>query len=275
MDVLSQVDLAFCVDLTSSMTPFIEAARARMSEILAALSEAVGANLRVALVGYRDYGTKVKTVEVSPFTAEVADTRKALAQLKVGSPPENIDAAEAVLAGLQSCYQDLEWRAQAVRVVVLVGDAPPHGTGITSGPFPDRFPDRDPTGLTVLDVSARLESSLITLHGLGMLPSVHPMYDGFVVESFSTLARCTGGDFRTAKSSRDAMAVVEAIGTRVFGEMDFERRVWTRMQQTQPGWTPASPGLEEHMPELCKELNAPEHAVRGAVRRLRRRLLPG
>src|SRR5262245_41945071 len=98
MDELSRLDLAFCVDLTNSMSPFIQAARAQMVRILDVLRTAPDTDLRVAVVGYRDYGT-CEVVETYPFAegATVAtDTRATLDRLKIGSPPENTDAAEAV-----------------------------------------------------------------------------------------------------------------------------------------------------------------------------------
>lgn len=117
-DLLSRIDLAFCVDLTSSMTPFIEAARGPMFRILDGVRATADVDLRVAIVGYRDHGTVVKVTEVHPFSSETAVTKKVLDGLRVQSPPENTDAAEAVFSGLVECL-DLEveapWRATSVQ----------------------------------------------------------------------------------------------------------------------------------------------------------------
>src|SRR5262245_2075828 len=121
MDQLSQLDLAFCVDLTNSMTGFIQAARAHMLDILGALTAAARADLSVALVGYRDYGSKVRLIEAYPFTGEPTETRGVLKGLKVASPAENTDAAEAVFAGLCACLDELAWRPGAMKIVLLVG----------------------------------------------------------------------------------------------------------------------------------------------------------
>lgn len=38
------------------------------------------------------------------------------------------DGPEAVTAAMAACLTELEWRRDAARMVVLIADAPPHGT---------------------------------------------------------------------------------------------------------------------------------------------------
>jgi hypothetical protein len=270
VDELSQIDLAFCVDLTNSMSPFIEAARARMRDVLDGLTSGTDVNLRVALVGYRDYGSRVKLTEVYPFRPGPEEVRQVLDRLKVSSPPENTDAAEAVFAGLKACLDELEWRPHAVKTALLIGDAPPHGCGANVPPCPDRFPRGDPTGQTLMGMGSAIESAGVTLHALGMVPSVVPIHDPVMEKCFDWLAATTAGTYRPARTSRDAMAVVEVIGRCVFDEMEFDRRVWARLDQA----LPAAGRLDELMPELQQELGATPYEIHAAVARLRRRLAP-
>jgi hypothetical protein len=270
VDELSQIDLAFCVDLTNSMTGFIEAARARMRDVLDGLTAGTDVDLRVALVGYRDYGSRVKLTEVYPFRPGPEEVRKVLDRLKVSSPPENTDAAEAVFAGLAACLGELEWRPRAVKTALLIGDAPPHGCGANAQPCPDRFPAGDPTGQTLMGMGSAIESAGVTLHALGMVPSVVPAHDPVMEKCFGWLAATTAGTYRPARTARDAMAVVEVIGRRVFGEMDFDRRVWARLDQA----LPAAGRLDELMPELQQALGATPYEIHAAVARLRRRMAP-
>jgi hypothetical protein len=275
MDELSQIDLAFCVDLTSSMTPFIAAARAHMRDILNGLTAGADVDLRVALVGYRDYGTRTRLVEVYPFHPGADEVRKVLDRLKVVSPPENTDAAEAVFAGLSACLGELRWRPGAVKVALLVGDAPPHGCGADGGPCPDRYPKGDPSGQTLMGMSSAVEGAGVALHALGMLPSVAPMYDAVTEKSFAWLARTTAGTYRPARSSKDALAVVEVIGKRVFGELDFDRRLWARLAVPGKQGLPAAERVEELLPELQRALGATAYEIHASVERLRRRLARG
>jgi hypothetical protein len=270
VDELSQIDLAFCVDLTSSMTPFLEAARAHMLNIFAGLTEGTAADLRVALVSYQDYSKRGQPVAVYPFAADRTVTRGVLSRLRVGTSAENTDAAEAVFAGLSACLDSLEWRPAAAKALLLIGDAPPHGCGADAGPYADRFPKGDPSGQTLMGMGSAVESAGVTLHALGMLPSVIPAHDAVTARCLGWLAATTAGTYRPARTSRDAMAVVEVIGRRVFGEMDFDRRVWARLDEALP-----APGrLDELMPELQQALGATPYEIHAAVARLRRRLVP-
>src|SRR5205823_4587377 len=153
------------------------AARSHMLDILAALPDAADVRLRVAVVGYQDYGGRARPEAVHPFRADPAATRRVLDRLRVVQNAANTDAAEAVFAGLAACLERLEWRSHAARVLVLVGDAPPHACGATAPPYPDRFPGADPSGQTLQGMGARVEAAGITLHALGMLPSVIPAHD--------------------------------------------------------------------------------------------------
>jgi hypothetical protein len=251
------------------MTGFLRAAQGHMQNILATLSASAEADLRVGLVGYRDYGTGTRLVEPYPFEADHARTRRVLDGLKVASPPENTDAAEAVFAGLSACLAELAWRPGAVKTVLLVGDAPPHGCGANAQPCPDRYPGGDPSGETLMTMSSRVEGAGITLHALGMVPSVAPVHDAVMARAFTWLATTTAGTYRPARSPQDALAVVEAVGQRAFGQMDFDRRVWARLAPD--GQLPGAAQMEALLPELQQTLAASPYQIHGAVERLRRR----
>jgi hypothetical protein len=256
-DLLSRIDLAFCVDLTSSMTPFIEAARGHMHRILDGVRSTPDVDLRVAIVGYRDHGS-LPVTEVHAFDGKTAATKKVLDGLRVQSPPENTDAAEAVFSGLVACC-DLSWREGAYRVVVLVGDAPPHACGADAHPYPDRFKDGDPTGLSLDDVANRLEEHGIFLHALGMVPSVTAHHDAVLERAFKRLAIGTGGAYYAARNADGALAVVESISARSLRDLDFDRRLFALAKS------------ERDVERLAKELDVSPDAVNTGLMRLRQR----
>jgi hypothetical protein len=127
MDALTRLDLVFCVDITASMTPFIDAARAQMLRILDELRTSIGDGLRVAVVAYRDHGAP-QLLETAKFSTSGKDTETFLKGLVVASGPYNTDSAEAVFAGLAACVA-LPWRDGAYRSDRVGGerrpDAPP------------------------------------------------------------------------------------------------------------------------------------------------------
>jgi hypothetical protein len=254
---LSFLDLAFCVDLTNSMTPFIHQARSHMVNMLRSLAQRKQAELRVGLAGYHDYPA---SVDVYPLTHDLQQMQKVLQGLGVASPPENLDAAEAVFAGLLEAVA-FDWRPRAYRILVLVGDAPPHGCGASREPWPDRFPQEDPTGLTLLSMASRVEEANITLYSLAMLPSTIPEHDEVTERTFEKLALSTGGSYRRVRSARDAMACVEDIGKKVFGELELDRQMWEQIQRA-----PAAP-----LATVAMEMGLSEDEVARSQARLKKR----
>ncbi len=234
MQELSQLDLVFCVDLTGSMQTFLRAAQAQMVAILSSLAATNRADLRVGVCGYRDYSEYETTTQCFPLNSDLKTTQVVLEQLQAYSPADNEDAAEAVFAGLIECLA-MEWREHAYRIVVLVGDAPPHGCGASSQPYPDRWPDQDPTGYSLGQLCGKLESTRITLHTLTMSPSVIPVHDAIMVECFERLARSTGGAHRPASSAKGAMELFDEISHRVFQHLDVDRRLYEKFFQATPG----------------------------------------
>lgn len=270
---LSQLDLVFCVDLTRSMEPFIQQARLHMSGMLKALSTSAQADLRTAIIGYRDYdATTTPPIILHPFSAVSADAQRALDSLMVSSPPQNTDAAEAVFAGLVACVQGLTFRPRASKIVILVGDAPPHGCRVLIQPAPDRFPAQDPTGYSTDTMGALLEGAGVTLFSLAMLPTALWQHDKLTEEHFSRLSQQTGGTYRRATSSQDAIAIVEAIGQKVFGELEFDRYLFEELQQAglvSPGQPmPAPAAIAAH---FSAQDAPPQETLSASVARLSKR----
>ena len=269
MDELSHLDLVFCVDLTGSMEPFLLAAQRHMVAILSSLASTNQADLRVGVCGYRDYSEVETTTQCFPLNTDLQTTQSVLRQLQAFSPADNQDAAEAVFAGLLECVA-MEWREHAYRIVFLVGDAPPHGCGANSEPYPDRWPNCDPTGLSMSDMCARIEGNGITLFSLSMWPSVIPIHDPVLVQSFDCLARSTGGIHREARNARAAMELLEEIGRRVFRNLDIDRALFEKF------FKPSGPGQAAPAPSMvtmAAEFGMSEDEVRGSVSRLKRRKL--
>lgn len=121
----SGLDLMICIDSTGSMQPTIDAlARAlgEMADILAGISP----KFRLGVVHYKDAGelgdegAKV----VQPLHKNVKAARKKLEKLRAFGGG---DLPEAVLGGLDlALHKKRKWRADANKLVIVIGDAPPH-----------------------------------------------------------------------------------------------------------------------------------------------------
>jgi len=123
------LDLVLCFDTTGSMQPTIDAARDGVRDLMAILGN-LSAKFRVGIVQYRDIGdfprTRRKSAAetVSRLLTDGRRTEKYLAALSASGGG---DVPERIVAGLEKAYRSrLGWSRSANKIVVIVGDAPPH-----------------------------------------------------------------------------------------------------------------------------------------------------
>ena len=119
-----RVEVAFVLDTTGSMGGLIEGAKRRIWSIARRIGEGrPRPDLRVALVGYRDLGDAYVT-RVHDFTGDMDEVFANLCAFRAeggGDTPEHVSAA------MHDAVQRLTWSSgRALRMIVLVGDAPPH-----------------------------------------------------------------------------------------------------------------------------------------------------
>lgn len=145
------LDICFVMDCTSSMAPWIEAAKTTVKDMIAALPSDVP-NKRVAFVGYRDFTDG--PAQVQRFTEDVdAVVRFIDSQVADGGD----DIPEDIAGGLAAAL-GLDWKAET-RTVVLVTDAPCHGRKYHNDV--DDYPDGDPTGLSMVRLMRAFRLSYI------------------------------------------------------------------------------------------------------------------
>lgn len=113
------IDLVVVLDTTQSMEndiPFIRA------QLVPMLRDTVGErSVRVGMVYYRDYMEAYLTRKYE-FQDDLSMVQRAVETIQVGG---GRDIPEAVYEALYAAVTTFEWEAQD-RLVVLVGDAPPH-----------------------------------------------------------------------------------------------------------------------------------------------------
>ncbi len=116
------VDLAFVLDTTGSMAEEIEAVKSTIRAVAAKLGSDQTA-VRIGLVEYKDRGDPEVT-HAYPFASDLAAFSRSVARLTAGGGG---DYPEDMQAGLSAALDQLEWRPDATaRMLVVIGDAPPH-----------------------------------------------------------------------------------------------------------------------------------------------------
>jgi von Willebrand factor type A domain-containing protein len=116
------VDLAFVLDTTGSMAEEIEAVKSTIRAVAAKLGSDQTA-VRIGLVEYKDRGD-AEVTHAYPFSSDLAAFSRSVARITAGGGG---DYPEDMQAGLSAALDQLEWRSDATaRMLVVIGDAPPH-----------------------------------------------------------------------------------------------------------------------------------------------------
>ncbi|RMG20109.1 MAG: VWA domain-containing protein [Deltaproteobacteria bacterium] len=121
-----RVEMVFALDTTGSMSSLIEGAKQKIWTIVNEVARGKPApDIRVGLVAYRDKGDAyvTKVSQLTPDLDAVYADLMALSAGGGGDGPENVNQA------LADAVHRIEWsdkEVRALRVLFLVGDAPPH-----------------------------------------------------------------------------------------------------------------------------------------------------
>ena len=155
------VDLAFILDCTSSMGPYIASAKNSIKDIVDRVrSTNRDMNLRLAIVGYRDIGD-TRRFEVLDFVSSVEEFKHFLANLAaVGGA----DTPEDLAGAIQQANK-LSW-IQPSNVVFIIADAPCHGSEFHHG-LGDSYPGGSP-GINILSELLLLPAMPVKLTGKDM-----------------------------------------------------------------------------------------------------------
>ena len=119
-----RVEVAFVLDTTGSMGGLIDGAKRRIWSIARRIGEGrPRPDLRIALVAYRDIGDAYVT-RTYDFTGDMDEVFGHLSAFRAeggGDGPEHVSAA------MHDAVHRLTWSSgNSLRMIVLVGDAPPH-----------------------------------------------------------------------------------------------------------------------------------------------------
>ena len=208
------LDLCFVVDTTASMGDDIDNAKENMTEILAHLSEKTS-DYRVALIDYRDFPSRTWSSYDYPyqvqleFTDDDASIQSAINRLDLG---DGGDLRETVYSGLMATVQ-LDWRPEAKKVVIILGDAAPLDPEPETGYVYDdvlRALVNAEIGLDYDDSDKRVvdafDSSMINVY------SIVPNASSDAADFFQEISNQTGGSYAGVANASDVSdAIIDSI----------------------------------------------------------------
>jgi Ca-activated chloride channel family protein len=210
--VKGHLDLVFLIDETGSMGPYIMEVQEQLFRLIEALRQSpLCRRLRLGLVTFRDHPPQDNSfvTRVMPLTENVPEISRAVERMRADGGG---DGPEAVTDGLHELL-NLDWDQEAARMVVMVGDAPPHGVE----PSGDGFPDGCPCGRHWYTQVESCREMGVTIHSVGCQGIA--AFKG-AEQVFQTVALGTGGLYMPLAQAWLLIDLVTGLADR---ELDRQR----------------------------------------------------
>ncbi|KAF8877944.1 hypothetical protein CPB84DRAFT_354003 [Gymnopilus junonius] len=162
------LDVVFLQDTTGSQGPYIQSARKAIRDICDKIAASGGLSrdlIRFGLIAFRDHPPQDTSYVTKSFgfTSDVEVMQKNLASLIASGGGDGPEAQTAALADALN----LEWQENAIKMAILITDAPPHGIGENGDGFTESPDQNDP-----LDIARQMAERGITLFVIACEPTL-------------------------------------------------------------------------------------------------------
>jgi hypothetical protein len=205
------LDVVFVIDATGSMGWLIAEVKARVRSLADWIRELVPVT-RFGVVAYRDEDDPEFLVRVQPLTLRMARVTRFLDRLEArggGDVPEGVDA------GLAAAIERAGWSEDSKKLIVILGDAPPHPARRESTLAMARAFHRSGGSVTLVDVSFDANPEIAAARLGVRVDELTTLDDRGVLPDFRQIARDGGGDAATLGG--DAR-VVRQLALLIFGQ---------------------------------------------------------
>ncbi|HVO27419.1 MAG TPA: vWA domain-containing protein [Candidatus Margulisiibacteriota bacterium] len=209
------LDIALVIDTTDSMQFVIDDVKAKLSQLVGAIQRMVPTS-RIGIVIYRDKGDDyvVKWTDLSFHTEKLQDFLSHVTADGGG------DWEEAVKEALDAAVNELKWRKQAKRIIILVGGSPPHPWDVDAVHDIVRNFRKEGGYISTIDVTKKQHDEFDrqlwkSLHGKEPYkPSPMPEFYNQVSQSFGEIAKEGGGELISLDADR---ALIRSVLELTFG----------------------------------------------------------
>lgn len=153
------IDIEIAIDTSGSMQPSIDQARTDARNLIDGVRRRYPGT-RFAITQFRDRTDELEYKVEQTFTSDIDLAKLAVARLSAEGGRDDPEAYNLVFN--RSLDPRLGWRAGSRRLLVVIGDAEPHGAG-TAGFSGCRDTSADPRGLSTATELAKLKKARVTL----------------------------------------------------------------------------------------------------------------
>ncbi|KIM43727.1 hypothetical protein M413DRAFT_443633 [Hebeloma cylindrosporum] len=181
------LDVVFLQDTTGSQGPYIQSARKAIRDICDKISTSGELSkdlIRFGLIAFRDHPPQDMTYVTKEFgfTSDIDVIQKNLASLVASGGGDGPEAQTAALAAALN----MDWAENAVKMVILITDAPPHGIGESRDGFTESPDQNDP-----LELARQMAEKGITLFVIACEPGLSKYVNA--VDFYTALTQITSG----------------------------------------------------------------------------------
>ncbi len=215
---LGHLDIVFAIDNTGSMGPYIEQVKMKVLEIIRTIrKEELVHYLRVGLVSYRDHPPQETSFVVKKFEL-TPDTDQIEASVRQMSAEGGGDGPEAVADALHMANR-MEFKKESAKIVILIGDAPPHGVE----PGNDGFPQGCPLGYSWEEEAKYAFDEGIVIHTVGCLPEIASYVNA--IATFREIAAKTKGRYFALADSSDLISLITGIAIEEVDKIAIQQEI--------------------------------------------------
>jgi len=205
------LDVVFVIDATGSMGWLIADVKERVYSLAAWIRDLVPVT-RFGVVAYRDDDDPEFLVRVQPLTLRIEAVHAFLDRLEARGGG---DIPEGVVAGLDAAIDRAGFRADSRRVILILGDAPPHPEQMQAGLARARAFARDGGTISVVDVSFDANPEVVAAQLGKPVEELTLVKPRGVMPELRELAVAGGGDAATLEGEE---RVVRQLALLIFGK---------------------------------------------------------
>ena len=221
---LGQLDLCFMVDETGSMGPYIETVKQKILEIIHTIRvKELCSSLRIGLVSYRDHPPEETSfiTKTFAFDEDADKIKEAILSMYASGGG---DGPEAVCDALYDITR-LSWREKASKIVIWMGDAPPHGVE----PSGDSWPQGCPDGKDWKTEAQRAYDKGILIYSVGCFPEIAGYKKA--VDVYKEVAEKTKGSFIPLEKATLLVSLITGVAESELEKLKIEEFVAQELQK--------------------------------------------